>query len=205
MSDLVTLDEAKAFLNVHPTAASEDEKAIEDVIRRASRICHTRLGRQDLTYRAYEAVRMSGPLACRLWLNGPIDVDVPITLTLDGSTLTVWQREADGDPADFDATVRSSSPGHEWCPDQLHRNTGWQGSGVRDEPIVISYTGGFREIPDDIREACLLICQKLYRDQSRALADVATINAPSGSMSLYDAFIPRRASEALGMHRRVGV
>jgi hypothetical protein len=116
---------------------------------------------------------------------------------------TVWRSEADGDPIDFDVTVRSSVPGSPWCPDQLHRNLGWEGAGVRDQPIVLSYTGGFTVAPDSVREACLLVVQKVYRDGARQQADVATVSTPGGAMTLYDSFIPRRAQQILDAHRRI--
>lgn len=202
MAELVDLEDALTYLGMG-SAGTADRAVVEDTVTRASAICEERVGR-PLGRRLYTNVRLSGR-GCHLWLNGPLITSAPLTVTLDGVAQTVWMDEASGDPVDFDVIVTSSDPSSEWCPDQLYRRLGWCGSGYQPAPILVSYTGGFAAVPDSIREACLLVVQKLYRDGSRAFADVATINTPSGSMSLYDSFLPRRAAQILDFHRRVSV
>ncbi len=201
---LVTEAAVKAYLRI--TGSGEDD-AIRDVINRASQVCANALGR-SIVQRLYTDVRLPEQRLPDLWLDGPVDAEDPLTVTIEGAgggttDLSVWRSQEDGPQSTFDVILRNAVPGDVWGPQLLHRRCGWQfGCGVVPDPVIVTYTGGFEDdaIPEDIREACLLVCQKIYRDQSRALADVATVSYPSGSMSLLDGRLPRRAEELLLRH-----
>jgi len=202
---LVDLPAAQSYLNV--TGASDDPM-IEAAINRASELCESWCNR-SLKQRTLTALRMRGPRwpATRLFPRAvPIKASSAITVTVDGDAQTVWRTEADGDPADFDVILGALDPEGLNAPDHLYRAEGW-GATTSDNPynVLLTYTGGFATIPDQLQQACLYVVQKLFRDQQKQLADVVAINTPVGGMTLLDSAIPRIAQVLLQPYRLMTV
>jgi hypothetical protein len=209
---LVSLEEARSWLVI--TGATDDAK-LEDEINRATSLIEAYCDRVLKRTTAYNPVsaRYSGVDAYCLRLSvGPIDVDSTVTVTFDGTAQTVWRKDADGEPDDLDVVVGYTDngifhPGKPlrplFQPDELYRSAGWLATKVGG--IVVSYSGGLTTIPDDLKEACLYIVQKLWRDRSRGLADIVTTSGPNGSVTILDNALPRVARQALDRYRLVTV
>jgi hypothetical protein len=130
-------------------------------------------------------------------------------VSVDGITQTVWRSENDGDPENADVVVGYIRAGmfhpgrperSTFLPDTLFRRAGWSTS--RLGGIVVSYWGGLEPVPDDLKEACLYLVQKLVRDRDRQLADLATVSGPFGSISILDTAMPGVAREILHRYAR---
>ena len=69
--------------------------------------------------------------------------------------------------------------------------------------VLLSYTGGFTAVtmPAAVKEACLYVVQKLFRDSKRQLAEVAQINTPMGGVTILDNAMPRMARLLLDPYR----
>jgi len=209
---LVSLDEAKSWLVV--TGATDDLK-LEDEINRATDIVESYCDRVLKRTTAYNPVslRRSGEdTLCLRMSVGPIDVDQAVSVTVDGTAQTVWRKDADGDPDEKDVVVGYSEcgvfhPGKPeralFLPDELYRSAGWLATKIGG--VVISYSGGLVTVPDDLKEACLYVVQKLWRDRSRSLADIVTTSGPNGSVTILDNALPRVARQALDRYRLVRV
>lgn len=198
---LVDLLTAKSFLTI--TGASDDAR-IEKTIDRASDFCERWCGRL-LKEIVHAAERHPGPDAPRFFVpHAPIKTSATIAVTLNGEVQTVWRTEADGDPENKDVLVGRSHPDAQlFVPDILYRAGGWRPSSAGNPfNVLLSWTGGFATIPDDLQEACLLIAQKAWRDEQRQLTEVVAINTPGGGVTLMDTAIPSRAQELLTPFRR---
>lgn len=198
---LVELATARTYLKVTGTS---DDAMIEALINRASELCESWCNR-NLKERAFSQVRLPGPRwpALRLYPRAvPIKAVATIAVVLDGVAQTVWRAEADGDPAAFDVILGALDPEGLNAPDHFYRAGGWQAaSSWSPYNVLLSYTGGFATIPDQLQQACLYIVQKLFRDQQKQLAEVVAINTPVGGMTLLDSAIPRVAQILLQPYR----
>lgn len=223
--DLVTVPEAKAFLN--KVAAADDPK-VAALITRASNIIET-LTQRPLAWRAFTNLRLTGPRSRKFYPTvWPIDVTQSITIALDGIAQTIWRTEADGDPDQKDVVVCSDDPfdtrmgaqNHffRWATWESALSWGWEaGRYSRDvvgpglpfgqNRLLLSYTGGYKPIPEDLKQACCYLVQKLWRDQDRQLAGVATMSAPaSGAVSYVppaDPPVPRETWLLIAPYRRL--
>lgn len=185
---LVTLPVAKDYLKV--TGASDDA-VIEALINRASDLCESFCAR-PLRQKTLSNVRMMGPCRPRLPLLAvPVKTDAAVTVAVDGTVQTVWRTEADGDPGGFDVLLQSFHPEGVRGPDHLYRASGWAGSAAQPYNVLLTYTGGFATVPDDVQQACLYVVQKFFRDQQKQLADVVSVTTAAGGVSLLDTALPR--------------
>lgn len=185
---LVELQVAKQHLSV--TGESEDG-LIEAMINRASKLCEAHTGRR-LKQVTFTNLRLTGRAWPRIPLRAsPVKVTDPVTVSVDGTAQTVWKVEADGDPAGFDVRLGAYDPEGGRGPDHLYRSSGWAGTGP--DNVLLTYTGGFAIVPDDVQLACLYVVQKLFRDAKRQLAEVVNVSGPFGSTSILDNAMPRVA------------
>jgi hypothetical protein len=120
-----------------------------------------------------------------------------------GTSQTVWKTESDGDPALKDVIVGTedyfnpiSVNNHLW------RAGGW-GAPTYANPynVLLTFTGGFATVPDDLMSAVLYILQKTWRDATRAMTDVTTVSSPSGSITILDNELPQWAVLILQRYR----
>jgi hypothetical protein len=217
---LVTLNAAKAFIQPGGMTAADDPR-LEEVINRASSLIERWCGRPLM--KATHTTRLTGPCCAELFLlHTPVVASQPITVTLNGTVLTVWQTEADGDPATKDVILLASCEDLTFTPDVLWRRYGWRWWGSSSSTttmptpanLLVTYTGGwvlppgvtgYPTIPADLEEAALEVVKKLWTDQSRGIQDVTTVTLPSGGMTLFDAPLPRRATMALERYQRMVV
>lgn len=172
---LVDLQDAKGFLVI---AGGENDGLIEAAINVATLALEQYCNRVFLE-RAVTAVRVEGPHARHLWLRAvPLNPAAAVTVTVDDVAQTVWRAESDGVQGDFDVIAR---------PDHLYRRRGWAAC---SDPanVLLAYTGGFAAaaLPAPVKQACLYLVQRIFRDGKRQLADVAQMSNPMGSVSLLD-------------------
>ena len=185
---LVTLQVAKDFLKL---TGSADDAVLELLINRASDAAEA-FCRRPLKEKMLTNVRMVGPCHPRLPLLAvPVKTSATVSVTLDGTALTVWKTEADGDPADFDAMLASFHPEGSRGPDHLYRAAGWFGGSVQPYNVLLSYTGGFASVPDDLQQACLYLVQRLFRDYQKQITDVVSVQTAAGGIQLLDTAMPR--------------
>lgn len=199
---LVDLATAKSFLNL--TGVSDDAK-VEKAIDRASDFVERWCGRLFKAI-VYVNERLQGPDSRIFALfHVPISTSAAITVTLNGVVETVWRTEADGDPENKNVVVgKSSHDARLFVPDVLYRQNGWRPDSAGNPfNVLLSWTGGFATIPDDLQEACLLIVQKAWRDEQRQLTEIVSVSTPSGGVTLLDTAIPRRARLLLDPFRRL--
>lgn len=206
---IVSLSEAKSFLNISGTTT---DALLETVINGASDAWEKELNR-PVKEATYTNLRLIGPTGPKLYLRGtPIKITDPVTVKLAGTVQTVWKAEADGDPADFDVLVMSDTPeGPVGVRNHLYRPGGWNGvaggtlASGHPYTVLLTYTGGFNPIPQDLKDAVLYVIQKLFRDRQKQLADVQTVTLPSGSITLFDIPMPRWALRTLDKYRWIPV
>lgn len=198
---LVSLADAKTYLNI---AGTSDDAKLEKVIDRASDLIEQHCQR-PLKEATYTNLRLRGSDSPILRPRArPINIVSAITIKVDGTTQTIWKQESDGDPANFDVIVGSGSPEMpNGQRDHFYRAGAWKASSSQPYNVLLSFTGGLATIPDDLQEAALLIVQKLWRDQQKQLAEVQAVTMPSGSVTLFDTVLPRRALWLLGAYREL--
>lgn len=199
---LLTLDEATTYLG----AGASDAAVIEDLINRVSDYCEGPSGaNRPLIARTFTALRYPPQWGPRLRPRAtPIDVTSAVTVALDGTALTVWKAESDGDPADFDVVIGGDEPA---TPSYLYRACGWLGCAPL--PIALTYTGGWEqdELPLDLKEAAYLILGQTYREQTRtggASPDIQSYTpgpVTPGVTFRGESLIPMRAREILSARR----
>ena len=196
LTDLAT---AKVYLKVTGTA---DDAVIEGLINRASDLCESWCNR-SFKARVLTNLRMAGVGSrCLLLRSVPLDISEPVILTVDGTAQTVWRSEADGaDPSLFDVMVASFEPEGLAGPDHLYREQGWWPTNGNPYNVLLTYTGGYETIPDDLQQAALYVAQKLYRDQQKQLAEVVSVTTAAGGITLLDNHIPRMAQALLAPYR----
>lgn len=193
---LLSVEEAEAYLN----AGSEVDT--EDLVNRATDYCEWYCNR-PLAARPFTALRFAAQDERVLRMRGiPIDVDEDITIEIDGTTQTVWTKETDGDPADFDVIVGAKIvPG---TLDHFYRHCGWRGGSVRNPyPVRISYTGGLATIPGQLRDAALLVLENIFRAQEHKVVEVASFTAGpvSPGVTFRPELIPMKAKQILEAYR----
>src|SRR3990167_8158946 len=122
------------------------------------------------------------------------DLPTTITITVDGTAQTIWAKEADGEQKDFDVVVaadvhdpRALTHFYPACGLSVY-------SPGSPAPILLSYTCGFVTIPGELKDACFLVLQNLYRHQVKQLADVAALTGgPAGGVTFRESLIPLKA------------
>ncbi len=229
-ADLVTVDEALAFL---AKASANDVPVLAALVTLASSWVE-RITDRPLAKRAFTSLRLTGTDAPQLYVPAwPIDPDSTVTVTLDGTTLTVWRKEADGTIDNFDVIVGSDDPWDErfGMRNHLYRELGWATSGTwteagpwlgmgaspfRDMPaairpyrVLLSYTGGYAtaSIPQDLKLACLYLIQKLWQDQEGQQTGLQSLSTPTGGTIVLppDPSIPAEVKILLRPYARNGV
>lgn len=212
--DLVTISDAKTFLKL---TGSVDDGKVAALITRASAWAE-QIALRKLRVRAYTNLRLTGPKSEKLYLPGwPIDATATVTVKVDEATQTVWRTESDGDVDSKDVVVASDDPWDErWgTRNHLYRSLGW-GSALgrfwNADParapigryrVLLSYTGGFATVPEDLQQGVFYLLQKLWRDQEKQQTGLTIINLPTGgSVSLPETGIPQEAMEILGFYAR---
>ena len=189
---LVDLATAKGFVIVTGDASNG---AIEAAINAATLTVEDYCNRW-FKERTVTAERVEGPCAVHLWLRAvPLKASAAVTVTVDAVAQTVWKQEADGLPSAFDVIARQ---------DHLYRRAGWAPGSGDPYNVLLTYTGGYAAaaIPAPVKQACLYVIQKLFRDSQRQLAEVAQVNTPMGGISLIDnAGLPRMARALLDPFR----
>ena len=199
---LVTVAEAKAFIAPDGMAGTYDQ-LLEVVINRATDMIEQEYCNRPLKARTYTNLRLRGQERCELFLRAtPIDPAQPITVTVNGVAQTVWRTEADGDPASKDVILGRSCDDLIFTPDHLYRRVGWGGYSGNPYNVLLGYTGGFATVPNDLAEATLEIVKKLFNEMKAGTQDLAAVTLPSGSFTVFDATLPRRARELLERYVR---
>lgn len=191
---LVDLATAKGFLLV---PGGEHDTALEAAINAATGACEAYCNRL-LKERAVTE-RVEGPQSTRLYLNAvPLKATAAVTAAVDDVVQTVWRIEADGLQGNFDVIAR---------PDHLYRRRCWWTGSTDPYNVLLTYTGGYAAavMPAAIKEACLYVVQKLFRDSQRQLAEVAQVNTPMGGITILDNAMPRMARLLLDPYRVVPV
>jgi hypothetical protein len=175
---LVTLAALKDFLGNH---GAGDDPQLEPIINRVSDLIE-RWCQRPFKEVTYSNVRIRGPHSRALFVaHAPINVSVAVTVTISGVVQTVWRTEADGDPDAFDVVVARSVEVGDFMPDHLFRSDGWAHDSGAAPNVLLGYTGGLATIPDDVQQACLGVCDKLWREQQRHLADVGSVALAAGT------------------------
>lgn len=165
---LLTTEEACAYLGVSATGQTGDQLTsdlVNDLVNRLSDYAEGPSGaNRPLVEQTFTAVRFPGQRGTNLRPRAtPISVADPVTLALDGTALTVWKAESDGDPADFDVVVAADTPG---TPSHFYRACGWQGCAPM--PVLATFTAGFETVPGDLKDAAYLMLGQGFREQTRA-------------------------------------
>lgn len=173
---LVTLIEAKQELSIEGADLdAQVERYINDASEWCEHLCGRRLKARTVTY------ARPGPRACELPVDPwPIDLTQPILITVDGVAQTVWKEPADGAQTNFHVIARSFVPGAP--PDHFYRAAGW-GAPAATQPdnVTLTYTGGIAIVPQLLKDACLLLVQKVSRDTIQQLStEVSSISGVHG-------------------------
>jgi hypothetical protein len=213
--DLISLAEAKTWLKISGTA---DDTKIATLITRASQWCE-QITRRTLKSRAVTNLRMTGPRSTKLYVPlWPIDTAQAVTIKLDEVSQTVWRTESDGDVDGKDVVCASDDPWDERFGklNHFYRAAGWQsgywwawpgrvrGAQYGQNRLLLSYTGGYATVPEDLRQACLYIVQQLWRHQEKQETGVTAITFPAGgtiTMPERQA-VPVEAREILSLYAR---
>lgn len=205
---IVSLAEAKDFLNIK---SAEQDALLETVIQGATAAWENELNR-PVKEATYTNLRLIGPQGPKLYLRGtPVKTSDPLTVSLRGTAQTVWKTEADGNPNDFDVLLMGDIPEHPLgVRTHLYRAGGWNGAPTNvwsghPYTVLVTYTGGFNPVPQDLKDAVLYVVQKLFRDRQKQLTDVQTVTLPSGSITLFDIALPRWALMVLNKYRWISV
>jgi len=184
---LITLGDAKAFLNIKSAEADTDiEVSINDASTHCDDWCRRPLKKVALTNERIEGPRSGRVLYLRgVTLSGkrltyPVSLGDTLTVTVDGELQTLWTSEADGDPADKDVIVHA---------DRLYRYRGWCPlSALNPYNVLLTLSCGYDEpIPGPIQRACKYVVQELYaRDQQKQLTTVQQLGfGQAGSQVTY--------------------
>jgi hypothetical protein len=146
--DLVTLDDLRLQLSFKSTDTSQDvwlSKAITRASRQADGYCNRIFVEQ--TYRDYFTAVNGMPGNPLILGQAPLD---SVILTVDGSAT----------PLDDSNFIIDADPGHlYWIGD----SGGW----TAQSSIVIDYTAGFAEIPDDVQQAVIELAVMEFRARGR--------------------------------------
>lgn len=217
-ADLVSLPDAKAFVNVTGTA-SDGKLAM--LITRAS-MWMERIVNRRLKVRTYTNLRITGPDGPRLYPPAwPIDTASGVTIKVDEIAQTVWRTEADGDVDAKDVVVASDDPWDDRFgkANHFYRWQGWasalgfywrattgkvpSASQSGQNRVLLTYRGGYATMPDDLQQACLYLVQKLWRDQDRQQTGMTVISIPQGgAVTIPEPAIPREVLLLLEPYRR---
>jgi hypothetical protein len=198
---LVSLIEAKHELSIE---GSELDAQVERYIHDASEWCEYLCGRK-LKARAV-TYGCAGPPRCELFVDPfPIDITQPITITVDGIAQTVWKEPGDGSQTNFNVIVRSLVRGGD--RDHFWRGAGWGApTAAQPDNVVITYTGGLATVPQLLKDACLILVQKVSRDAVQQFGSDLTSVHGAGGFSLAGNPVPleaQRKLEAFRILRRV--
>jgi Phage gp6-like head-tail connector protein len=128
----------------------------------------------------------------------PIDVTQPITISIDGTPLTVWRTEADGEPMTKQVIVGADLPGEATF---FYRAGGWLCGCATPAPIRVSYTGGYATIPGYLKEAAQMTVQTFWRHRQN-VTDLASMSSGTagGVTTFRDYAIPIAAKWILDRH-----
>lgn len=211
--DLVTLAEAKEFCNQKGT--TDDPLLVRHITRASDWI--EQMADRKFVQRAFSNLRLSGPSGTKLYVPAwPIAIGSTITITLDAVAQTVWRTEADGDPAAKDVVVGSDDPWDtRWgAQNHFYRSAGWasaaswawpprDGDSVGQYTLLLTYTGGYATIPEDLKLAACYLVQKLYRDQQKQATGMTAIALQAGgAIQVPEPFMPREVRDLVAPYVR---
>jgi hypothetical protein len=228
--DLVTTDEALSFLQKQEPS---DAPELAKIISRASSWIEQMTERALMARTFTDLRLNLGTTPLLRVPAWPIDITQPITVKVGTVVQTVWTQESDGDPASFNVIVGSTDPFDErWgLRNHFYRVGGWSSTLPWNYPgpwgswslgmsqvgflppvgaspltpysLLLSYTGGYAEAPDDLKQACLYLVQKLWQDQTEQKTGVASISTPTGgSITLPEPAMPREIKMLLQPYAR---
>jgi len=211
--DLVTLAEAKAWVNI--TGTTEDAKLMSHITRASDWI--EQMADRKLAERAFSSLRFTGPPSTKLYVPAwPIKTGATITITVDAVAQVLWKTEADGLPDDADVVVASDDPWDtRWgAQNHFYRRWTWESAlgfawqSPRDpnfgqHNVLLSYTGGYNPIPEDLKLAACYLVQKLFRDQQKQAVGFTSIALPAGgAISVPEPFMPREVRDLIAPYQR---
>lgn len=170
---IVTLDQAKAQLNITSTANDDELQGYVDAVTGAvEHHLHQVVDRRSVV----DEIELCGRSSFRLW-SAPV-ISLTSVVSLDGATTY----DVAGLHASASGVVRVlSGP----AP------TGW---------VAVTYDAGYATIPDQIVRGALIILQHLWETQRGASGAVRSLATSSDESydPRYSYSIPRRALELLG-------
>lgn len=212
--DLVTLAEAKSFLKKSGTT---DDATVATLITRASDWLEMLTGRK-FKAQVFSNLRLTGPASLKLYPPAwPIDPTANVTIKVDEVAQTIWRSETDGDVDSKDVVVASDDP---WdarfgLQNHFYRSAGWQSALSWGWPsrsqsgtfgrnrVLLSYTGGYATVPEDLKQACLYLIQKLWRDLDQQRTGLSVIQVPGGgSVTIPDPTIPKEVTMLIAPYQR---
>lgn len=211
-ADLLTPQELASFLQLPDGPAALVDIA-QPLITAASLLCEEATHR-PLKARTVTSLRLAGRSGPKLYVDlFPIDTSQTVSVAVDGQAQTVWRTEADGSPDGFDVLVGSDDQlnGNVGLNNHLWRWLSWD-IGLRSQQwfpeyfyqrqhpyvLLLSWTGGFATVPEDLKLACKFIAQQIYRDQTKQ--ETATTSRSSrvgGAAAFTVADIPLKAAAIL--------
>lgn len=214
--DLLTLAETKVFLKQTGTG---NDTIVTGLITRASAWLETLTGRK-LKAQTFTNLRFSGQgrkLYPPAW---PIDATASVTVKLDEIAQTVWRSETDGDVDQKDVIVASDDPWDErfGLRNHFYRWQGWESAlglywrefrqpsdrQIGQNRVLLSYTGGYGTVPEDLKQACLYLIQKLWRDVDQQRTGLSVVQVPGGgSVTILDPTIPKEVTMLIAPYQRL--
>lgn len=223
-ADLVSTQEMADFLKLGDPASFS---WLQTLVTRASLVCEG-LTNRKLKARAVTSLRLKARPSYRLLVDlFPIDTASTVTITVDGTAQTIWRTESDGDPATKDIIVASDDPldTRSGYANHFYRPAGWAvGMRYRDwtpaappllslaqHPYVLlaSWTGGYATVPEDLKQACCYIGQRIHRDWDKQETDITTMSLPTGGSAVFvdpsASPWPRRALDLLAGYTATGL
>jgi hypothetical protein len=173
---LVSVAEAKRALGIED---SFQDAVVEDVIDKASALAETVYCHRPLKRRAVTDLRVEGPAYGRrlypvIW---PIDTAGLVTVAVNGVSQTLWKTEGDGDPGQKNVQV---------YPDHFYRAAGWSPTGSTERNVVLTYSGGYDPVPEDLQEAALEVILKIWGPIVKGMPELASYAGPGGSIQTLD-------------------
>jgi hypothetical protein len=82
----------------------------------------------------------------------------------------------------------------------LFRRSGWATSRIGG--VALSYYGALTAVPEDLKDAALLMVRKMFDAQQKGLSDVITVNTPGGGVTLFDRWMPSESRAILDARYR---
>lgn len=202
---LLTVPQAREALGI---PASDQDEQVEYVINEASALAENTYCMRPLKQRMVSNLRVESPPGRRLYPElWPIAQGFGVTVSVNGTTQTVWASESDGDPDLKDVQVYE---------DHFYRSVGWNANGKTERNVVLTYVGGYGTVPDDLVTAMKELVQKMWGPLTQQRPDFASMAGPGGSLQTLDGqwagttgagpwSLSRRTKEVFAYYRYKGV